>query len=98
MKLGRFAILMIGITLAVAALSWAFFIKAIPNGKEVSYLDKNTEANKTEADKMPQANKRVQTAKDMVEKTARKWQEVPLRVKVRPSAWPAPRWITVPSV
>ena len=64
---------MIGIMVAVAALSWAFFIKAIPNNKEVGFLEKNTEANKAEAAKMPQANKRVQTAKDMVDKTAKKW-------------------------
>jgi len=73
MKLGRFAILMIGITLAVAALSWAFFIKAMPNSKEVSYLEKNTQANNDEAAKMGAANKRVQTAKDMVEKKAKEW-------------------------
>jgi len=73
MKLGRFAIMMIGILICVGFLSWGFFYNYIPNNTEVKQLVKATEDNKTQADMMPKAKKRVEQAKQMVDAKAKAW-------------------------
>jgi len=73
MKLGRFAIMMIGILVCVGFLSWGFFYNMIPNNKEVELLDKATKDNNDQAALMPGAKKRVDQAKQMVNAKAKAW-------------------------
>ncbi len=76
MKLGRFAILMIGIMIFIACMSWGYFYKAMPNNKEVTLLNSAKEANDTEAGKMNQAKKRVATAEKMVDAKGQIWSQI----------------------
>lgn len=76
MKLGRFAIMMIGILICVGFLSWGFFYNMIPNNKEVQLLEKATQDNKDQEAMMPKAKARVEEAKKMVEAKAKVWQAV----------------------
>ena len=76
MKLGKFAILMIGIMVFVVAVSWGLFIHYLPNTKEVALLNKSKEDNDAEAQKMDKAKKRVAKAKDMVNKKADIWRAI----------------------
>jgi len=75
MKLGRFAILMIGIMIFVSASAWGYFLYYMPNMKEVGMLNDNKTANDAEAAKMPQAKKRVEKAKQMIDVKAAAWQK-----------------------
>lgn len=76
MKLGRFAILMLGIMVFVVAVAWGYFLFYMPNMKEVDLLKTNTEANNTEANKMTQAQNRVKKAKQMVDAKAAVWRAI----------------------
>ncbi|MDR3691707.1 MAG: hypothetical protein P4L46_20175 [Fimbriimonas sp.] len=64
---------MIGITFCIGFLSWGIFWQMIPNNAEVKLLDKATEDNKAQAEMMPQAKKRVEQAKQMVDAKAKAW-------------------------
>jgi hypothetical protein len=76
MKLGRFAILMIGIMIFVIASAWGYFLYYMPNMKEVTMLNDNKTLQDAEAAKMPQAKKRVETAKKMVDAKANEWMKI----------------------
>ena len=76
MKLGRFAILMIGIMIFVSASAWGYFLYYMPNMKEVGMLNENKALNDAEAAKMPQAKKRVALAMKMVDEKAAEWQKI----------------------
>ncbi len=73
MKLGRFAILMIGILICVGFLSWGIFYQMMPNNKEIALLENATADNKAKAAKMPEAKLRRELAVKMVEAKAAEW-------------------------
>ena len=73
MKLGRFAIIMIGILICVGFLSWGIFYQMMPNNKEVAMLEKATQDNKDQAALMPKAKARREEAIKMVEAKAAAW-------------------------
>ena len=73
MKLGKFAILMIGIMVFVATTSWGFFYSYMPNVKEVGMLNDNRAANEAEAAKLPKAKARYEKAKQMIDVKAAEW-------------------------
>jgi len=73
MKLGRFAIMMIGILFCVGFLSWGIFYNMIPNNAEVKLLQKAKDDNNEQASLMPGAKKRVEQAKQMVTAKGKAW-------------------------
>jgi len=86
MKLGRFAILMIGITVFIACMSWGYFYKAMPNNKEVGLLNAAKDLNDTEAQKMTQAKNRVALAKKMVDAKGEAWAKI-VATRTPPTDW-----------
>lgn len=76
MKLGRFAILMIGIMIFIAASSWGYFYCYMPNSKEVGLLNDNKALNDAEAAKMPKAKARFELAKKMIDLKADDWRAI----------------------
>ena len=73
MKLGRFAILMIGIMIFVSASAWGYFLYYGPNMKEVGLLNDNKALQDAEAAKMNKAQARVKTAKLRIDAKAADW-------------------------
>jgi hypothetical protein len=76
MKLGRFAILMIGIMIFIASTTWGYFYCYMPNMKEVGLLNENKALNDAEAAKMPKAKARFETAKKMIDVKAKDWMSI----------------------
>lgn len=76
MKLSPLTIFLICLSVSLIALSYAFFREWMPNSTEAGYYRENAEALAAEANKMPEAQKRVQTAIQMVNEVAAKWQGV----------------------
>jgi len=76
MKLGRFAILMIGIMIFIAATSWGYFYCYMPNMKEVGMLNDNKALNEAESAKMPKAKARLATAQKMIDVKAAEWKAI----------------------
>ncbi len=74
MKLGRFAIIMIGVLFCVGFLSWGIFYQMMPNNKEVALLQKAKQDNDEQAALMKKAQDRVVVAKKMVDEKAKAWQ------------------------
>jgi len=75
MKLGRFAIMMIGITVFIVAVSWGFIIHYLPDTKEAGMLEENKRLQDAEAAKMPQAKNRTKKAIAMIDAKAQDWQK-----------------------
>jgi len=76
MKLGRFAILMIGIMVFIATTSWGYFYCYIPNKKETGMMIDNKALNDAEAAKMPKAKARYVTATKMIDAKAAIWKAI----------------------
>lgn len=66
----------VGAAFAIALFSYGLFQQYLPNTKEAANYREVTDKLKAEADKMPQAEKRVKKAEEMVEIEASKWREV----------------------
>jgi len=76
MKLSPLTIFLIFLSVGLAALSYGFFQMWMPNKEESGMYQTYVDQLQTEADKMPQAKKRVKEAKEMVDAEAAKWQKV----------------------
>lgn len=76
MKLSPITIIILGIAVAVIALSYGFFWQVIPNLAEAHNFDQSRQTLQDAADQLPAANKRVAQAKALVEKSAAEWQDI----------------------
>lgn len=76
MKLSPWTYIIIGISLGVMALSYAFFQQFMPNMTEVGYLTETRSKLRAEIDKLPQAEQRVQQALDDRAAIASQWQSI----------------------
>lgn len=76
MKLSPLTIFLIFLSVGLAALSFGFFQKWMPNKQESGFYQEYVNQLQTEADKMPQARRRRKTAEEMVNLEAQKWQTV----------------------
>jgi hypothetical protein len=75
MKLSGLTIFLIGLSVALIAISYAFFHKWQPNMTEKQSYVTLAEQLQNEINKRPMAQKRVDDAKAMVEERAAKWRE-----------------------
>lgn len=76
MKLGALPIIMIGIAISVAMLSYAFFDNFLPNNAEAKMYRDYKEALDTEGNKRGQAQKRVDAAAAQVNQAAAAWRQI----------------------
>jgi len=76
MKLSPLTIILIGVSIAIIALSYGVIMVYMPNDKETKYYETYKEQLQTEADKMTRAKARVEKAKLMVEQKAASWREI----------------------
>lgn len=76
MKLSPLTIFLIFLSVGLAALSFGFFQKWMPNKQESGFYREYVSQLETEANKMPAARKRRKTAEEMVNAEAAKWQTV----------------------
>jgi hypothetical protein len=83
MKLSPLTIFIIALSLSIAVLSYAFIKEWMPNQTEAGYQREYAEKLIAEANKMKQAEKRVEKAIQVVQETAKKWQDV-VAVKTPP--------------
>jgi hypothetical protein len=79
MKLSPWTIIILGIAVAVIALSFATFWYVIPNNTDRDTYIKYGADLKAQADLMPRAQQRVETAIKMVNEKAAEWQRVVAR-------------------
>ena len=73
MKLSALTIVLIGVSIAIIALSYGWFQHYMPNTNETAVWKENTEQLKTAAGLQGTAEKRVAKAKKMVEQKAADW-------------------------
>lgn len=73
MKLSALTIFLIGLSIALAVVSWAYFHEYGPNMTEAQYWRENAQAQQTEKDKLGLAKQRVKKALEMVEVKATAW-------------------------
>lgn len=76
MKLSPITIIILGIAVAVIALSYGFFWQVVPNLQEAHNFDQSRETLQTAADQLPMANKRVAQAKQLVETSVAQWRDI----------------------
>ncbi len=76
MKLSPLPIYMIGVSIALIAASYGFFHQWTPNDTEASRFNATSEELQAVIDQRPQAQRRVDTAKSMVEAEAAKWRAI----------------------
>ncbi len=75
-KLSPLPIYILGLCIALILISYAFFDQFLPNRTEADYNDTYRNQLQTEADKMPQAQKRVQQAIQMANSKAATWNAI----------------------
>jgi len=73
MKFGRFAIISVGLAIAICVLSWGFFSQYMPNMKEAELYQKSKEEYDAQANKLNQAKQRRAKAIAMVDAKAAIW-------------------------
>ncbi len=78
-KLSALTILLLGISIGIVALSWAFFTQWQPNMTEAQYHREYKDQLEAQAAMMNKAKERVETAKRMVQEKADAWKDVALR-------------------
>jgi hypothetical protein len=76
MKLSALTIILIGVAVAIIAVSYGLFQAYMPNTNEAAAWRANTEELKTQAGKQGAAEKRVAKAKKMVEDKAKAWEAI----------------------
>lgn len=76
MKLNPISIYIIGIAVALMALSYGVFYNFMPNSAQAQYFNDATEQLNTEAAKMPQAKKKVENAQREIADLAKSWAAV----------------------
>jgi hypothetical protein len=76
MKLSPLTIILIGVAILIMALSYGFFQHWMPNQTEAKYYQDYSAALEEEGNKLPQAEKRLDTAKQLVETKAQEWRAV----------------------
>lgn len=76
MKLSPWIILVIGITIGLSALVFAFVHQFLPNMEEKGYYDRHIEALNREIAKRPKAEERVRKAQEMVAEVGAEWQRI----------------------
>ncbi len=76
MKISPLTILIVGIALGVAALSFGIFWYLLPNAQETGYYTDYRDKLQAEADKMPLAIKRVEQAQATVDSMKQQWDRV----------------------
>lgn len=79
MKLSPLTIIIIGVAIAIIALSFGYFSNYAPNMLETSYYNENAEQLEAEANKMSAAKQRVDNAIEDVNKMATDWQAIVIR-------------------
>lgn len=79
MKINTLTILIVSVLFSLAILSYGYFWHYQPNMTEAGYQQEYGDKLQTEADKLPQAKRRVQQAVAMVEEMGSQWQNVVLR-------------------
>ncbi len=85
MKLSPISIFLLGLMVAVIALSYGFFQNFLPNTRDAATYKAWGEKLDAEGRKMPAAVKRVENAKALVKETSDKWQQTVAR-KTPPSS------------
>lgn len=73
MKLSALTIILIGVSIAIIAWSFAIFQHYMPDSQEAALWEQNTKDLELQAGKQGAAEKRVATAKKMVEDKAAEW-------------------------
>lgn len=76
MKISGISVVIIGLAVALIALMYAYFHVYDPNMTVVGYQKARKEAYDAEAAKLPQAQKRVRDAEEMVAETVEKWNAI----------------------
>jgi len=79
MKLSPWTIIIIGLSIGIAALSFGYFFNYMPNVKEAEFVETKASQLETEANKMAAAQKRVENAIEDVNRIAAEWQAVVAR-------------------
>jgi len=79
LKLSALTIYIIGLAVAIIALSFGFFHQFMPNMKDAESFNARAEELQAEAAKEGQAKKRLENAKSLVEQEAAKWRAVVAR-------------------
>lgn len=75
-KLSPLTIILLGVSIAIVALSWGFFREKMPNDLETDYQHTYRDQVQAEANKLNAAKERRQTAINMVNAKAREWAAV----------------------
>jgi hypothetical protein len=76
MKLSPVTIIIIGVSIAISVLSFAFFQEYYPNTIARNQYETYRDQLQLEVDKMPQAEKRVKDAQRMVQEKADAWRRI----------------------
>ena len=76
MKISALPIILIGLAVGVVVLSYAFFWEYKPNMDQAAFNTEQARALETEANKMPQAKKRVAMAEQMVREREAAWNAI----------------------
>lgn len=79
MTLRRLDIISIGIAVSAVVFVYAYFHIFMPNIIEANYYDEYASALKTEADKLPKANRRVKMAEETISELTARWQNIVLK-------------------
>jgi hypothetical protein len=79
MKLSALPIILIGLAVGVVVLSYAYFHEFAPNMTQAQYNNEHADLLQQEANKMPQAKKRVETAEKLVREREDAWAQIVAR-------------------
>lgn len=76
MKLSPLTIILIGVAILIMALSYGFFQHYMPNSTEAGYYNTYAEQLEAEGNQLPNAEKRLKKAEEMVTTKAAEWRAV----------------------
>lgn len=79
MKLSALPIILIGLAVGVVVLSYAFFHEYSPNSQQATNNNAHAQLLEDEAAKLPQAQKRVRDAEEMVRQQEEAWAQIVAR-------------------